>query len=337
MAEIHLHYLNHARRPGARADRRTRSSPRSKPACWRRAAARRRSSRACTSCRRRTTRATSTCCAATSGRSALAGVKVVGDYYRQLRSRPAVGAGAAQPVRPEDRHAGGDHRRDRHHRHAHRRGHRDRRQAPGAQGQLEGARPHRRARHRRTGTCACSTRIFDFDEIRVHSRRPESRDAFAARLERDLGKTVIVTEDWESCVRGADIVVEASRLEKPAAAAQDRVDQEGRLRRSLRHDERGRALAHRHHGQDGDGRLGPGARPGRSARCARTSTAAGCREQTCTPSWARSSPASSPAARATTRRSCSGTAACRCPTSRSAQRCCEKAKRMGIGQRLRFR
>ena len=58
--------------------------------------------------------------------------------------------------------------------------------------------------------------IFHFDEIRVHSRRPESRNAFAAQLERDLGKRVIVTEDWESCVRGADIVVEASRLEKPA-------------------------------------------------------------------------------------------------------------------------
>lgn len=57
--------------------------------------------------------------------------------------------------------------------------------------------------------------IFDFDEIRVHSRRPESRNAFAATLERDLGKKIIVTEDWESCVRGADIVVEASRLEKP--------------------------------------------------------------------------------------------------------------------------
>jgi alanine dehydrogenase len=58
--------------------------------------------------------------------------------------------------------------------------------------------------------------IFHFDEIRVHSRRPESRQAFAARLEKDLGKKITVTEDWESCVRGADIVVEASRLEKPA-------------------------------------------------------------------------------------------------------------------------
>lgn len=58
--------------------------------------------------------------------------------------------------------------------------------------------------------------IFHFDEIRVHSRRKESRDAFAARLEQDLGVRITVTEDWESCVRGADIVVEASRLEKPA-------------------------------------------------------------------------------------------------------------------------
>jgi alanine dehydrogenase len=57
--------------------------------------------------------------------------------------------------------------------------------------------------------------IFHFDEIRVHSRRPESRNAFAARLERDLGRKITVTSDWESCVRGADIVVEASRLDKP--------------------------------------------------------------------------------------------------------------------------
>ena len=58
--------------------------------------------------------------------------------------------------------------------------------------------------------------IYHFDEIRVHSRRKESRDAFAARLEQDLGVKITVTEDWERCVRGADIVVEASRLEKPA-------------------------------------------------------------------------------------------------------------------------
>ena len=53
------------------------------------------------------------------------------------------------------------------------------------------------------------------EEIRVHSRRPESREAFAARLEADLGRPVRVTADWEACVRGADVVVEASRLERP--------------------------------------------------------------------------------------------------------------------------
>ena len=58
-------------------------------------------------------------------------------------------------------------------------------------------------------------RLYDFDEIRVHSRRPESREAFARRLSEDLGKPVGVTGDWESCVRGADIVVEASRLPEP--------------------------------------------------------------------------------------------------------------------------
>ncbi|NCZ93413.1 MAG: ornithine cyclodeaminase family protein, partial [Actinobacteria bacterium] len=57
--------------------------------------------------------------------------------------------------------------------------------------------------------------LFDFDEIRVHSLRPESREAFARTLSEDLGKQVVVTTDWESCVRGADVIVEASRLERP--------------------------------------------------------------------------------------------------------------------------
>ena len=58
-------------------------------------------------------------------------------------------------------------------------------------------------------------RLFGFAEIRVHSRRPESRRAFAETLARDLGKPVTATDDWESCVRGADIIVEASRLPEP--------------------------------------------------------------------------------------------------------------------------
>ena len=58
-------------------------------------------------------------------------------------------------------------------------------------------------------------RLFDFQEIRVHSRRPESRAAFADRLRADLGKPIVVTANWEACVRDADIVVEASRLPGP--------------------------------------------------------------------------------------------------------------------------
>jgi ornithine cyclodeaminase len=58
-------------------------------------------------------------------------------------------------------------------------------------------------------------RLFDFAEIRVHSKRPESREAFAAQLSADLGKKVVATDTWEACLKGADIMVEASRLAAP--------------------------------------------------------------------------------------------------------------------------
>ena len=57
--------------------------------------------------------------------------------------------------------------------------------------------------------------LFGFDEIRVHSRRPESQRAFAERLTRDLGKPVRECTNWQDTVVGADIVVEASRLLAP--------------------------------------------------------------------------------------------------------------------------
>jgi len=57
--------------------------------------------------------------------------------------------------------------------------------------------------------------LFDFEEIRVHSRRTESRQGFAERLSQDLGKKVVATDDWESCLKDADIIVEASRLPRP--------------------------------------------------------------------------------------------------------------------------
>jgi alanine dehydrogenase len=57
--------------------------------------------------------------------------------------------------------------------------------------------------------------LFDFDEIRVHSKREESQQAFAERLSSDLGKPVRAVASWEECARGADILVEASRLAEP--------------------------------------------------------------------------------------------------------------------------
>ena len=58
--------------------------------------------------------------------------------------------------------------------------------------------------------------LFDFAEIRVHSRRPESYQPFAERLGRDLGKSVLLpAADWQSCLEGADVMVEASRLSEP--------------------------------------------------------------------------------------------------------------------------
>jgi alanine dehydrogenase len=57
--------------------------------------------------------------------------------------------------------------------------------------------------------------FFDFDEIRVHSKRPHSQREFVERLSQDLGKPVRGVGSWEECVREADIVVEASRLTEP--------------------------------------------------------------------------------------------------------------------------
>lgn len=57
--------------------------------------------------------------------------------------------------------------------------------------------------------------LFDFDEIRIHSRRPESREQFGQRLQNDLGKPIRVVDNWQDCLEGADIMVEASRLPEP--------------------------------------------------------------------------------------------------------------------------
>ena len=220
----------------------------------------------------------------------LAGVKVVGDFCRNYEVGLPSELALLNLFDPTTGVPIADHRRDRHHRHAHGRGHGDRRARARARKRLARCSATSVRAARRTGTFGCCDSIFAFDEIRVHSRRPESRDAFGARLRRDLGRpNVVVTEDWESCVRGADIVVEASRLAKPEPMLKTEWIEKGALRHSLRDDERRGALAHRHHGQDRHGRLGPSESGCRTARCARTSTATGSRRTTCMPSSARSS------------------------------------------------
>jgi alanine dehydrogenase len=57
--------------------------------------------------------------------------------------------------------------------------------------------------------------MFDLDEIRVTSRRPESREAFARQLAAVSRARVRVTATAEEAFDGADILVEASRLTEP--------------------------------------------------------------------------------------------------------------------------
>lgn len=57
--------------------------------------------------------------------------------------------------------------------------------------------------------------LFDLDEIRVTSRRPESREAFAEQLAGVCRASVLVAATADEVFDGADILVEASRLSQP--------------------------------------------------------------------------------------------------------------------------
>ncbi len=57
--------------------------------------------------------------------------------------------------------------------------------------------------------------MFELDEIRITSRRPESREAFAQELATVTGTRVRVAATAEETFDGADILVEASRLTEP--------------------------------------------------------------------------------------------------------------------------
>jgi alanine dehydrogenase len=57
--------------------------------------------------------------------------------------------------------------------------------------------------------------LFDLEQIRVTSRRPESREAFARELAAVTDTPILVAASAEEVFEGADILVEASRLRVP--------------------------------------------------------------------------------------------------------------------------
>ncbi len=63
--------------------------------------------------------------------------------------------------------------------------------------------------------------LFGFEEIRVTSKRPESRGRFAEQMSRQLGKPVLAKATCEETVRDADIIIDASRLLEPEVLVRD--------------------------------------------------------------------------------------------------------------------
>jgi alanine dehydrogenase len=68
---------------------------------------------------------------------------------------------------------------------------------------------------------------FDLEEIRVTSRRPESREAFARELEKVTDTPIRVTQTADETFDGADILVEASRLTRPEPLLRTRLVRPG--------------------------------------------------------------------------------------------------------------
>jgi len=65
----------------------------------------------------------------------------------------------------------------------------------------------------------CET--FDIEEVRINSKRPETREKLAKEIRSKLSVNALAVDTAEAAVRGADIVVEATRLEKPMILIKD--------------------------------------------------------------------------------------------------------------------
>jgi alanine dehydrogenase len=58
-----------------------------------------------------------------------------------------------------------------------------------------------------TNALRCLAAMYQFEEVRCTSRRPETRNAFVEKWSRELGLRVVPKDSVEEVVRGADIVV----------------------------------------------------------------------------------------------------------------------------------
>lgn len=81
---------------------------------------------------------------------------------------------------------------------------------------------HVGARGTAFGNIAAIAENFDLEEVRIASARRETREALGREVESKLGLAARPVEDAESACRGADIVVEATRLERPEILIEDR-------------------------------------------------------------------------------------------------------------------
>jgi alanine dehydrogenase len=63
--------------------------------------------------------------------------------------------------------------------------------------------------------------LFALDEVRINSKRPETREALARRVRDELGIAARPVATAREAVEGADIVIEATRLERPELLIRD--------------------------------------------------------------------------------------------------------------------
>jgi ornithine cyclodeaminase len=68
---------------------------------------------------------------------------------------------------------------------------------------------------------ACLAALYDLEEVRIASKRPQTREALALKVRERLGIRARPVADAGEACRGADIVVEATRLERPELLIRD--------------------------------------------------------------------------------------------------------------------